>query len=81
MLRQGLFAFIGYNGWGVDGVNEEVRKTLEKYGFQLEGSLARHEKLGIVREISDFIGIHERTELEEYVKSLLRNQCKVKRSR
>ncbi|MFY0546140.1 hypothetical protein [Brevibacillus sp. H7] len=56
-----------------------MRNVLEKFGFRLEGSLVKHEKLGIVREVSEFLCFSSSTELEDHVKQLLRNQCRLKR--
>ncbi|GED70544.1 hypothetical protein BRE01_42460 [Brevibacillus reuszeri] len=62
-------------------MTEEQRAILEKFGFSLEDGKVKHSKLGIVREIEDFMSFSTARELQEFVKEILRNQCQLKRKK
>ncbi|MGG1659287.1 hypothetical protein [Brevibacillus sp. NRS-1366] len=59
-------------------MTKEQQAVLEKFGFKMEKGRVKHDKLGIVREIEEFLGFTNLVELEEYVKQILRNQCQMK---
>lgn len=53
-------------------LSEEELKLVEKFGFRIEGSRAIHKKMGIEKDIALFKDFTTLTELEQYVKGLLR---------
>jgi hypothetical protein len=62
-------------------MTDEQQQILVKFGFRLEGGTVKHQKLGIVREREAFESFDSAEELEAFVKSLLRNQCRLGRAR
>ncbi|MBW5469800.1 hypothetical protein GPJ61_18385 [Brevibacillus formosus] len=71
--------------WGVSTtrggspVTNEQKAILEKFGFWIEGEQVKHLKLGIVRNKKEFVCHATSEELQDYIKSILRNQCQWKR--
>ncbi|MFG0215936.1 hypothetical protein ACFU8X_22865 [Brevibacillus porteri] len=60
-------------------MTNEQKAIMEKFGFQIEGEQVKHLKLGIVRNKKEF-DCHATSEaLQDYIKSILRNQCQWKR--
>ncbi|WP_254457074.1 hypothetical protein [Brevibacillus sp. HB2.2] len=60
-------------------MTNEQKVILEKFGFRIEGEQVKHLKLGIVRNIKEFVCHPTPEELQDYIKSILRNQCQWKR--
>lgn len=53
-------------------LSEEQLNLIEKFGFRVQGSSVFHRKLGVEREIERFARFSSLSELEDYIKSLLR---------
>lgn len=53
-------------------LSEEELKVVEKFGFRIVGSKAVHKKMGIEKDVAIFKDFSTLTELEDYVKGLLR---------
>ncbi|MFS0558944.1 hypothetical protein [Brevibacillus sp. 179-C9.3 HS] len=60
-------------------MTNEQQQIMEKFGFRIDGEQVKHLKLGIVRNINEFDHHATSEELQDYIKSLLRNQCQWKR--
>ncbi|WGV58274.1 hypothetical protein QIH01_22715 [Brevibacillus brevis] len=60
-------------------MTNEQKVILEKFGFRIEGEQVKHLKLGIVRNTKEFVCHATPEELQDYIKSILRNQCQWKR--
>lgn len=61
-------------------MTEEQRALLEKFGFHAEGGLVKHKKMGIVKKEEEFACFSTEAELRDFIRELLRNQCKWKRA-
>lgn len=57
-------------------MTEEQKILLQKFGFDVTQTQIVHKKTGVTREIDAILQLHTLAELEEYIKALLRNQCK-----
>ncbi|WP_256973802.1 hypothetical protein [Brevibacillus brevis] len=60
-------------------MTNEQKVILEKFGFRIEGEQVKHLKLGIVRNTKEFVCHATPEGLQDYIKSILRNQCQWKR--
>ncbi|WP_235617508.1 MULTISPECIES: hypothetical protein [Brevibacillus] len=60
-------------------MTNEQKAILEKFGFRIEGEEVKHLKLGIVRNKKEFVRHASSEELQDYIKSILRNQCQWRR--
>ncbi|EJL26533.1 hypothetical protein [Brevibacillus sp. BC25] len=60
-------------------MTNEQKAILEKFGFRIEGEEVKHLKLGIVRNKKEFVSHATSEELQDYIKSILRNQCQWRR--
>lgn len=46
---------------------------MEKFGFRIDGEKAVHKKMGIEKDLSTFYGFSSLSELEQFVKQVLRD--------
>lgn len=60
-------------------MTKEQKAILEKFGFHIEGEQVKHLKLGIVVNKNEFDRHDTLEELQDHIKSMLRNQCQWKR--
>lgn len=51
---------------------EEQQKLLKKFGFEVLGTSVFHKKMGIEKEASELLRNESLSDLEEYIKDLLR---------
>ncbi|WP_167577701.1 hypothetical protein [Ammoniphilus sp. YIM 78166] len=54
-------------------LSEEEIRLIEKFGFRIDGEKALHRKMGIERDLSTFYGFTSLSELEQFIKQVLRD--------
>jgi hypothetical protein len=65
----------------MNSLTEAEKNLLARFGFLINGSVVTHKKLEMKKDISWFQGYDTLEELERQIKTMLRSQCKLGRSR